>query len=248
MSTPNLGQRLLDVIVILLTPLFLDAADNNIPLAHAAARHTIEEYRARSGVDLLLVAQIVAFSLASIAVLMQSFQEDLSLEVKLRLQGKANTLNRTADRARKALDQTRQEPPPLSAQEERDEAEIVAKIAELSATSGRGAAPAPAPAAQPIPAPAAHALQPIETPAALLPPRTEEQNRAMWLNAFVEAAEEITTSLPNLPPDQRRSATIYATSLNNVARELRNGPLPQPSTPAISPPGAGERRVAAGLE
>jgi hypothetical protein len=113
MSTPSATPRvLLDLLSTLLAPLFLAAAGNNPNLARAAALETLAEYQANSGADLLLAAQVIGFSLMSLSTLMESLAETLTPTAASRMQGTANSLSRTADRCRKALEKTRREPPP----------------------------------------------------------------------------------------------------------------------------------------
>lgn len=101
-----------DFIVTLLAPLFLAPAGNNYALARAAALETINEYQARSGNDLLIIAQIVTFSFASLSTLVQSMEEGLPTQLMLRMQARADALTRTADRARKRLEQHHRNPSP----------------------------------------------------------------------------------------------------------------------------------------
>ena len=224
------GQLLLSVIVTLLTPLFLGAAGNDLALAHAAALETVNEYRARSGVELLIVAQIVAFSLAALATALKSMQDDLSAEAMLRLQTKANALSRTAEQNRRALDKARNEPPPLL-DDLPDEAELLASLAERAAnraspnptkTAPTETAPIETAPAEPAPAPAEATIAATGW--------TEQQVRAAWAAGFAEVAQEIAGDLENLSPAQRRAATIQMSALNDAAHSLQNGePLERPT-------------------
>jgi hypothetical protein len=66
---------------------------------------------------------------------------------------------------------------------------------------------------------------PSEPPA---PPQSTTRMQAAWAAAFADVAEEVTASLPNLSPEERRLATIRANALTAAARTLRSRPPNQP--------------------
>jgi hypothetical protein len=74
----------------------------------------------------------------------------------------------------------------------------------------------------------------VEKPPRSTPP-TEDQYRAAWAAGMTEVAREYATGLANLPPAERRDATMRATILSTVARELLSGE-PMSSAPADFPP------------
>jgi hypothetical protein len=94
---------LMHLIVTLLMPMFLAASDGNLYYAHMAALETVTAYRTRNHVDLVAVAQIVAFGLAALGSLSLSLADELSLPMILRLRGNANACSRSAEHNRRAL-------------------------------------------------------------------------------------------------------------------------------------------------
>ena len=197
---------LLNLVVIFLTPIFLSAADGDIILARLAAIETIKSYRAQSQADLLTVAQIVAFGFATLGSLCLSMADDISLTMVLRLRGNANALSRSAETHRRRLEQSR-----------------------ANASQPQPVAPAPTQAPQPAmappPAPPAHPAVEDATPLALDPSAAE------WAAACAEAAEQITASLPDLPPQERQMAAIQAAAFNYCATDMLaeiNAQRPEP--------------------
>jgi hypothetical protein len=73
-----------------------------------------------------------------------------------------------------------------------------------------------------------------ETLAVVAPPAAaekaaEKRHQAMWAVAMVKEAQEITASIPNLPPAERRAAAIRAAALSSAADELVTGVNPPPA-------------------
>jgi hypothetical protein len=68
------------------------------------------------------------------------------------------------------------------------------------------------------------------------PTDAEKRNQAMWAIAMVKESGEIAASIPNLPPSERRAATIRAAALSGCANELLYGPPKRlnPDTAATS--------------
>ena len=206
----------LDLIVAFLTPMFLVVANGDIAFARAAAIETIEAYRAQTRVDPLAVAQVIAFGLAALGSLSLAMAEGLSIQMVLRLRGIAVSSHRAGKQSRRVL------------QEYHPEAGAnpngATLIAEVEATRTKEAEPqvraVPAqPAPQPQPAP------PHPNP---------------WAAPMADIAAEL-ASLPNLPPAQRRAASIKAAALSSVARDLFAG-KPYQSPPFFKfrhqPPGS----------
>ena len=113
---PNLdlqpGDILLHLIVTLLAPMFLAVCCGNLDFARMAALETVNAYRARSHVDLIAVAQIVAHGLASVSSACLSMSDDISLPMTLRLRASANASDRACERNRRALEKNRATPRP----------------------------------------------------------------------------------------------------------------------------------------
>jgi hypothetical protein len=70
---------------------------DDLATRHIAALHTIDDYRARNHADLIAVAQTVGFGFAALASISQSFDDDISLSMTLRLRGNAVACNRAAE-------------------------------------------------------------------------------------------------------------------------------------------------------
>lgn len=98
---------LMNLIIAFLAPVFLSASGGNIAFARMAARETVNAYRIENQADLLSVAQVIGFGLAALSSLSLSMEDGLSLSMTLRLRGNAVSLNRAAERNRRALKEIR---------------------------------------------------------------------------------------------------------------------------------------------
>jgi hypothetical protein len=182
---------LLHVIATFLAPMFLTASGGDIGFARMAAMETVNAYCVRSPADLIPIAQIIAFGLAALGSLSLSMADELSLAMTLRLRGNAIACDRSAERNRRALRESKVRPMvPLHADTtpdpggERFEAELLARVAAAqergraiqarmegtAASPGQGApasvvAPASPGRAAPTPAAAAPAARPVPTAA-----------------------------------------------------------------------------------
>jgi hypothetical protein len=224
---------LVNLIIVLLAPMFLTAANGDIIFARMAALETINAYRSQTHAELIVVAQIVACGLAALGSLSLSMADDISLVMTLRLRGNANALMRSAEQARRALKEIRpdsipsadpqQDEAPLSPDDEREEAEVIASVAAAQklAAEFEPSRPAELPKpAEPSPTPAPTA------PAASITPK-ERQRQAMWGAGAARLAAEFTASLPHLPPAERKMATFRAAILSHCATDLLTGNGPQ---------------------
>jgi len=61
------------------------------------------------------------------------------------------------------------------------------------------------------------------------PALTERQRQAMWAAAMIDVAGEYTAELKNLPPAQRRAASMRAAALSTTAHNLISGAVPPQS-------------------
>jgi hypothetical protein len=236
---------LMSLIVALLAPMFLCVSAGDIGMARMAAIETVNAYRARSYADLVAVAQIIAFGLAALGSLSLSMDDDISLSMTLRLRGNANALNRSAEQNRRALRESRHDgatttqtpavptpamPIPSIMDEDRNEFEsFLTPEAEQQLASE-------AQARLQDPRDTVHqASIPLLRPNAA-PTDAEKRNQAMWAIAMVKESGEIAASIPNLPPSERRAATIRAAALSGCANELLYGPPKRlnPDTTATS--------------
>lgn len=239
---------LMNLIVAFLAPMFLGASAGDIGFARMAAIETVNAYRARNQSDLIAIAQIIAFGLGALGSLSLSMAENLSLSMTLRLRGNANACNRSAEQNRRAVAQnpgdnptyhpaTRAEPETQAATRADQDAKEAALLADLAAAKqlaadvqARMRPEKPATEQTPIPTPAAIQTAPMTTP---------QRNRA-WANAMIQVAGSMTADLRNLPPAQRRVASIRASALTSTAHRLLSGvglpPLDQAIRVAINRP------------
>jgi hypothetical protein len=51
-------------------------------------------------------------------------------------------------------------------------------------------------------------------------PAPADQRRVLWAKAMADAAAEVLASLPNLPPAERREASIRAAAMSSVANQI----------------------------
>jgi hypothetical protein len=219
---------LLNLIVAFLAPMFLSVCGSNINYARMAAIESVNAYRARNHADLIAIAQIIAFGLAAMASLSQSMADDIALSMALRLRGNANALNRAAEQNRRVLNESRiadqaetaAEPVAMTALADDDlnDVEQAAGIvsAQQSATHAQTGLQTEK---------QTRTLAPAVTPASIAAARmtAEKRHQAMWAIAMVKEAQEITASIPSLPPAERRAASIRAGALSCTANELLTG-------------------------
>jgi hypothetical protein len=246
--TPRSGAQLhtsdilMNLIVAFLAPMFLAVSGGNIDHARAAAIHTMNAYRIRNHADLIAIAQIVAFGLAVLASLSQSMADGISLPMTLRLRTNANALNRSAERTRRALTAGQaSEPAPHhpEAGAETDLADAAAPLAAALASSHRLAGEA---RARLRTSNHTRAEAPLEAPAPAAAAAAEKRHQAMWAIAMVKEAQEITASIPSLPPAERPAASIRAAVLSSTANEFLTGvPRRQTASPlsGVRPTGRG---------
>ena len=182
---------LLHLIVTLLAPMFLGVCCGSPNFARMAALETVNAYRARSHVDLIAVAQIVAHGLASVSSACLSMRDDISLAMTLKLRANANACDRSAERNRRALEKTRTDstPDPVSGpaqppdpEADRKDAEVIARVAAVTQraeamqaqmAAERSAAPAPPAATLATATEAATPATATKTPAATPATATE---------------------------------------------------------------------------
>jgi hypothetical protein len=212
---PNL---LIELILVLLTPMFLCVSDGDIPCARQAAVDTLNAYGARSVLGVIIAAKIIAYELAALASLSQSMADDISPQLALRFRGNANSLDRAAERNRQLLERQR-----IPAGAERlTEENAAAAVAEAQKRVQQAVASlrAPAqPAAQPAGPPA---IQPAMGP---MPQADlgDEQRRTAWAQAMAHVAAEFTADLDRLPPAERAKEMMRIRALTESASALVAG-------------------------
>ena len=229
---PTPAEIFLHLIVTFLTPMFLTATGGDITYARVAATETVNAYGARTYLDLLPIAQVIAFGLASLDSINRSMNEALATTVVLRLRANATSLNRAAEQCRRALRTP-------AAQETWPEAELPWAAAP-DQTAAETLAPQPGP--DPLPAtttqpetptpatpPAAPQLATTPAPTTTHPATAQPATRTAWATAMTDVAREYTTGLTNLPPSERRQASMRAAALSSVAQHLLSSASLPPS-------------------
>ena len=224
-ATASPDSNLVNLILALLTPMFLWSSEGDIRLAHVAAAQTLNEYRVANRLSLFTVAKIIAFDIATLSSLSQSMYEDVSIPLSLRLRGNANSLDRSGERNRRALEQTNRTATTDGVTVEPVEA-VIAKAEQMvrEAKARVQAASAPAAKTQPDADPA-----PEPVPAAAPAPRTPAEHRqAAWAGAMAAVAAEFATGLKDVSPDERWKEIARIKALTAAAGDLASGTVPPP--------------------
>jgi hypothetical protein len=194
---------LLDFILNLLAPFLMTSGISDPAIARAAALQAINACKADGQQNLVSIAQIVGFALASLDNLRVSMPADVSLSMKLKLRGNANTLNRSSQLATLARDN---QPPPAEPQ------------------------PAEPPPAEPEPEPAPQDVRTsIEAARTLIeqaPKPAARQPELSWASAMTDIATEHAATLSELPPAKRRTQLGRISALLETARVLGSGTVP----------------------
>jgi hypothetical protein len=222
-ETPS-ADILMNLIVALLAPMFLCVTAGDVGFARMAAAETVNAYRARTQSDLIAIAQIIAFGLAALGSLSLSMEDDLSLSMTLRLRGNAVACNRSAEQNRRAIRQSAGNGHAATAAE----SEIPpATIADDPGPTPAGAFLSAA-AAQELAAEASARLRDPQTPPTQMTDlkSAEKRHQEMWAIAMVKDAGDLNASIANLPPAERRAASIRAAALGSTAHQLLTGTSP----------------------
>lgn len=214
------SAMLLELVIALLAPLFLGVSAGNVEVARLAALETVNAYRARNQIDLLAVAQVFAFGLATLSSLTLSMAGDLSLSMILRLRGSANALSRSAEKHRCARQRPdHQSPCQQPAVEDHGQPldQPVASAAVPPAHATTGAAGASVPDALP-PASTAHHPVPATTPMTARP-----GHQPALAAGVTRSSHDCPIGLPHLQPAPRREASLRAAALSSTANGLLSG-------------------------
>ena len=201
------AEVLLSLIISFVAPMFLPAAGGDIHFARAAAIDTINSYRIQFRKDLLTIAQVIAFGLATLGSLSFAMADNLSPSTTLRLRAAAAAAYRASEQCRRAVvqpgfDATSPVPP----QDMFPDAATIAATGERAREHSADAAdrsPSPQPAS-PQPAPTTHSKA------------ADAHSQTQWAGVIAEVA----AGIPDLSPSQRREALIRAAALSSVAHEL----------------------------
>lgn len=231
---------LIDVIAALLAPMFMGPNCGDISLARTAAIETVNAYRAQNLAELLAAAQIIAFGLAALRSLSLSMTEDVSPPMALRLRGNAIALNRSAEQNRRNLVDNQcvhdgDRPPeaecPIPPAANRDPDEQTGAEPFLSVAAARQLAAEAKDRLSDAERP--RVLVPVPPPASVSAPAADwttadkaaanKRHREIWAIAMVKEAEELSVSIPSLPPTERHAALIRAAALGGTANALLTG-------------------------
>nr|WP_294548321.1 hypothetical protein [uncultured Rhodopila sp.] len=224
--------NLVNLILALLTPMFLWSTAGDIRLAHTAAAQTLSAYRVANHLSLWTAAKVIAFDIATLSSLSLSMYEDVSMSMALRLRGNANSLDRSGERNRHALEQANRT---VEAGETEDS--VAAAIAEaqrmVNEAKARIRAAAEAAEAQPDPAPIAEPAAeatpaPASEPRSAAVPSAAQQRRSAWADAMTVVAGELTADLKDLPPAERWKEMARIEALTIAAADLASGAAPPP--------------------
>jgi hypothetical protein len=222
------------LIVAFLAPMFLAVSGGDLHHARLAAIETVNTYRSRDPMDLLSIAQIVAFGLTTLSSLSLSLAEDLSLSMMLRLRGNATALNRATEKCRKALREAgpagllpqHLPDPDAGGEEYLNEETVLANLSRAEHRIAEREAPAaapqpPAPALAGIAAPAAAPQPPAPAPAGIAAPAAAPQPPAPAPAGI--AAPAAAPQPPAATPAEaaeRQHRTAWAAGMILVAREV----------------------------
>ena len=225
------GEIFINLIVTLLTQMFLAGAGGNQALARQAAAETLESYSPEGGLpDVLLAAELIGFGLAALGSLGLSMANDIPVALALRLRNNANACNRSADNARKALAANRPEPvaappPPPEPDPEIDMEALNASIAETKRQTEDHLARVKAAPAPQNPTPASEKAA------------EDRHYQAEWAASSARIAEETAAKLPTLKGAERRNALLWISALKSGAADFMAGkapPRPRPGDAGAS--------------
>jgi hypothetical protein len=219
LSEPKSGlpDCITNLILTLLTPIFLFAAGGDVAFARLAANETLDSYRADTHADLITVAKIIAFGLAALDSLSRSMQDDLPISQILRLRSSANAADRAEHRNRLALRQTHPDHPVTPAPDPEPAANPAAIAATTTSQPDTAWYQAPASPQRPELAPS--------------PATAEQQYAETWAASAARIAAETAAEMPNLAPDERRSAGIWIEALKDAAKEFKTAGIPPRPSP-----------------
>ena len=238
MSEPSADAspaNLVNLVLALLTPMFLWSTAGDIRLAHTAAAQTLNEYRVANRLSLFTVAKIIAFDIATLSSLSLSMYEDVSISLALRLRGNANSLDRSGERNRRMLEQASRlgEAGKTDDSVEAAIAEAQRMVNEAKDRTRAGTAeaqPDPAPVAEPV----AEATQaPAPEPASVAEQSAAQQRRFARADAMTVIADEFTAELKDLPRGEHWKEIARIEPLTMAAGDLASGAAP-PTVPEMA--------------
>jgi hypothetical protein len=235
---------LVNLLIVMLTPVFLGPAGGDLRLARLGAQQALLAFKAEHHADWLTIAQIVAFGLATLNTLCLSFVEDLPIQAVLRLNNSAERLSKAEMRHRKV----RQEPKGTAALQQ---AQAIQPVPLPTAVRPAATDPSSAP-------PLARAEAPVAKPAPLSVPAEAAVLQPAETTQPAPAAHRPATANPPPAPPAARVETPVATPAPSSASagpivprtaeqvpELRRG---APSLSVVQADPSGAARSTAWLE
>jgi hypothetical protein len=234
-TLPHPADGFTHVIITYLTPMFLATTGGDIQYARMAATEAVNAYAARDPIDLLSIAQVIAFGLATLDSLSRSMAENLPIALVLRLRGNAVSLGRVAERCRRTLRDPSSSYTPADhpipkfdpEAERQREAAVLANIARAEQRLAEVTASAPRQPAAPTPAPhftpkAGHPIQDKLQATSNVQRRVAQPApavRAARTNATNPAAPPQTPICPVATAEQKAHRIAWATAMIEAARE-----------------------------
>ena len=243
-----LSESLISFIVAMLAPMFLSAGSGDVRLARMAALEMLSAYRMQNQADLVTVAQVVAFGIATLGSLSQSMLDDLSLPMVLRLRGSANALSRSGHRHHQTLEQSHR----ACGQRATPVNEVARQVENLLAAEDMAAPVHVQPPAKASP-PEARTTEPTPAPAPVTASAEAPTRPTLPPTTVSTAAQPLSLDIAGLPPIERRPPTMRAAALGSTASTLftdlqgypaeagyratitPSAPLPTPQPPATTP-------------
>ncbi len=204
-QSATLTDRLMNLIVALLAPMFLWSAEGDVALARAAAAETVKSYGLTGRDGLFRAAKIIAFDLAALSSLSLAMAEDLDPPLVVRLRGNAHSMDRAAERNRAALDQERS----------------TAAAAQTARLTAERAAASVAEAQKLV----------LDAKARTLPdapvraPMADRRHQAARAGTMADVAAKFPAGLNTLPPAERAAEIIRIEALTSA---LPTGAVPIP--------------------
>ena len=208
------SSHLMEFILGLLAPFLMTGSITDSHLARLAAAEAIAGYQARGQSDLVTVAQILGFALTALDNLRLSMAADLSLSMKLKLRGNANTLNRSALLGTEAREKpTHGNPPPA--------ASLAEQAAMASWDEPKWDEPKPEPEQDPANvAPIPQPAPPKAAAQATSQPPAGHQNQVLWADAMRTQAAALRADTANRSATEQKTNKLWIDVLNEVANEL----------------------------
>ncbi len=233
-QSATITAALLDRIIRLLAPLFLDATAGDLIAARDAARGMLASYNSRDDEELRLHALVIAFGFGALDALAQAAGSGLSLNQVMRLRSNATALSRAGHQNQAVLDRCRKQsaaepaPEPEPAQTELPDS---LRTADLVAFTRHGKrAPLALPPDETAPLRQAPLDQPRPPSAPAATPLTRQQRRA--------AEREAEKRQRRLDHQARKAALLmgrHGASAGNAPSDDGAAEPALPGKPPISP-------------